>query len=514
MAFAGVISDLFNCGRPRRPQTRDGSKSGEDATRMVAVTQDGAGFDIPPTAAAVPSDTRLHAVPEDEELPRPTSVESKAPFNSRPSTRRASIEAIPADSIQHAPTEEPRSRTKRSESSDTNTKAKASIGKQVEQRFLVTIDTPASSNAPAKLSLDHVEASVVEVAPIEKKPVVEPQLVQETVTARLETPPKLAEEPPSVTVDVSTAQLPETEPIVQPQEASPVIAPAALEETVVPMPQPASTQLLDLPTEIRKLIYRHMVEEKPIRMCRHDDPALARSEPTPPPPQKRLFYSLTQVCRQLRTEFLPLYEARTEYIIDLWTQRTHLTNIGALRGKVAIDIDAACFDMQPIDILPLIRYLARTRKAGCRFASTEGVVFHSIESIVVQLNKLLPSTTGTNSAWLAAANGPMKRVDLHLFPHEDIRQYYRFRGAEPMLRIVYPSAVIEPWMKQSHKCGAEYEAYLNKTGLDILDMHIVVGHASRRTTNQGRMPLDWRLSYVGSRLSVEQAVRISGTWTR
>jgi hypothetical protein len=248
MAFAGVISDLFNCGRPRRPQTRDGSKSGEDATRMVAVTQDGAGFDIPTTAAAAPSDARLHAVPEDEELTRPTSVESKAPFNSRPSTRRASIEAVPADSIQHAPTEESHSRTKRSESSDTNTKAKASIGKQVEQRFLVTIDTPASSNATAKLSLDHVEASVVKVAPVKKEPVVEPQLVQETVAARIETPTRLAEEPPSVTVDVSNARLPETEPIVQLQEASPVIAPATVEETIVPMSQPASTQLLDLPT--------------------------------------------------------------------------------------------------------------------------------------------------------------------------------------------------------------------------------------------------------------------------
>jgi len=253
MAFAGVISDLFNCGRPRRPQTRNGSISGEDATRMVAVTQN-AGLDMPTTAAAAPSDARLHAVPEDEELPRPTSVESKAPFNSRPSTRRASIEANPADNIQDAPAEEPRSRTKRSESSDTNTKAKASIGKQVEQRFLVTIDTPASSNAPTKLSLDHVEASVVEVAPIEKEPVVEPQLAQETqktqesMPARTETPTQLSEEPPSATADVSTAESPEAEPVVQLQEASPVIAPAVVEETVLPMSQPASTQLLDLPT--------------------------------------------------------------------------------------------------------------------------------------------------------------------------------------------------------------------------------------------------------------------------
>jgi hypothetical protein len=268
------------------------------------------------------------------------------------------------------------------------------------------------------------------------------------------------------------------------------------------------------PAEIRGFIYERMAEENPIRVCRHDDPALKRTEAEAPPTQKRQFYNLTQVCRTLRKEFLPVYEARTEYIIDLWTQRANLPDIGSLKGKVAIDIDAACFDMQPIDILPLIRYLARTRKSGCRFASTEGVVFRSIEAIVVQLNKLLPSSDGSSNNWLAAVNGPMKRVDLHLFPHEDIRQYYRFRGAEPMLRIVYPSAATEAWMKQSHKCGAEYEAYLQKSGLDVLEMHVVVGHASRRTTNEGRMPLNWRLSYVGSRLSIDQAARISGTWTR
>lgn len=207
-----------------------------------------------------------------------------------------------------------------------------------------------------------------------------------------------------------------------------------------------------------------------------------------------------------------MYAERTEYIIDLWAQKANLTDLDTLKGRIAMDIDAACFDMEPIDLLPLIRYLARTRRTNCRFASTEGVVFRSIESIVQQLNKLLPSTV--NKSWLAAVNGPMKRIDLHLFPHEDIRQYYRFRGAEPMLRIVYPSSAIEDWMKQSHKSGGEYELYLEKTGLNVLEMHIVVGHASRRTTNEGRLPLDWRLSYVGSRLSIDQAARISGTWTR
>jgi len=245
-------------------------------------------------------------------------------------------------------------------------------------------------------------------------------------------------------------------------------------------------------------------------MCRHDDPALAEKETLS---SKRQYYNLTKVSRQLRKEFLPVYERKTEYVIDLWAQRTHLADLNTLKGRVAMDIDAACFDMAPIDLLPLIRYLARTGRANCRFASTEGVVFRSIETIVDQLNKLLPSPTCAPN-WLAAVNGPMKRIDLHLFPHEDVRNYYRFRGAEPMVRIVYPSAATEAWMKQSHKSGGEYEAYLAKTGLDALDMHVVVGHASRRTTNADRLPLDWRLSYVGSRLSLDQAVRISGTFAR
>jgi hypothetical protein len=254
-----------------------------------------------------------------------------------------------------------------------------------------------------------------------------------------------------------------------------------------------------------------MTEDTPIRMIRHDDPALSRSSDLSP---KRQFHSLTQTCHLLRSEFLPLYSARTEYIIDLWTQRANLPDISFLKGRVSIDIDAACFDMQPIDLLPLIRFLSRSKKEGVRFASTEGVVFRSIESIVEQLNTLLPSPSGSNAHWLQAVNGPMKRVDLHLFPHEDIRAYYRFRGAEPMLRIVYPARVTQEWMKQSHKVGDEYENYLKESGLEKLEMHVVVGHASRRKINEGRMPLDWRLSYVGSRLSMDQAVRISGQYSR
>jgi hypothetical protein len=252
------------------------------------------------------------------------------------------------------------------------------------------------------------------------------------------------------------------------------------------------------------MIYERMNEETPIRMCRHDDPALVQAEDEAPRVPKRQFYSLTQVCHQLREEFLPLYARKMEYVIDLWTQKKHLDKVDALKGQLSMDIDAACFDMEPIDLLPLIRRLALTRRFDCRFASTEGVVFRSIAEIVGELNKLLPGPSADNKNWLEVVNGPMKRIDLHLFPHDDIRQYYRFRGAEPLLRIVYPSAASEDWMKRSSKSDG-YEAYLAKTGLDAFEMHVVVGHASRRTTNEGRLPLDWRMSLQLARLSVDKS---------
>jgi hypothetical protein len=45
--------------------------------------------------------------------------------------------------------------------------------------------------------------------------------------------------------------------------------------------------------------------------------------------------------------------------------------------------------------------------------------------------------------------------------------------------------------------------------LDKFEMHVVVGHASRRTTNEGRLPLDWRMSYQLSRHSIDRAPRMS-----
>ncbi|OAL00851.1 hypothetical protein IQ06DRAFT_335287 [Phaeosphaeriaceae sp. SRC1lsM3a] len=574
MAFTGAISGLFSCGRARKPQTREeleaaaAGTGGEGDTMRLDPEFPNSRIDATTTNVTDKEHNEHNSAPP--QLSAPRFSEELFPF--------AAVHPVPAvpapapseptsPKLEHVPEERPQRNAERRQSSDVASKPAKG---QIEHRILVTAAAKHDTkDAASELKVDHVETSFTNPAPVTKAPEatpvvpqesreVEPQVVEKVEEDVPAPPVEVLEEPsqvmplasapepempaPTVAIDEEASAIkalevqvpePSTEEVQLPV-AEPASAPAPVphetttvvptqdveveeKPTVVEMAEKPSSRtaptLLTLPLEVRKVIYAHMTEDAPIRMCRHDDPALAESKKTESSLPARQFYNLTQVCHQLRNEFLPIYRQQAKYIIDLWTQRTTLTKIDALKGDVAMDIDAACFDMQPIDLLPLIRYLARSGRTDCRFASTEGVVFKSIESTVEQLNKLLPSQR-KNDAWLAAVNGPMKRVDLHLFPHDDIRQYYRFRGAEPMLRIVYPSAVIESWMKQSHNTGAEYEEYLHKFGLSDLEMHVVVGHASRRKTNEGRMPLDWRLSYVGSRLSLDQAVRISGTFSR
>jgi hypothetical protein len=412
-------------------------------------------------------------------------------------------------------------------------KSKSNAGWMVEQRVLVTATSATKQDvsfAPEqepepeleqKQEHAHARTPPVRCATPEQEPwnstpvaptQVQPEVCDTVVAAsvRCATPePETRAATPEQQPEQSTPPVQEVTPEVAfVASTSPGLELDDVVEDVSPPKKAAPVCLLDLPPEIRNRIYERMSEEVPIRMCRHDDPALVQREGEPAPVARRQYYNLTQVCQQIREEFLPIYAKQVHYIIDLWSQKSNLAKVDSLKGQVSLDIDAACFDMEPIDLLPLIRCLVRTHRTDCRFASTEGVVFRSISEIVGELNKLLPNPANDNQNWLTAVNGPMKRIDLHLFPHDDIRQYYRFRGAEPLLRVVYPSAVSEEWMKRASKSEG-YEAYLEKTGLDKFEMHVVIGHASRRTTNEGRLPLDWRMSYQLSRHSIDRAPRMS-----
>ncbi|RMZ67612.1 hypothetical protein GMOD_00001563 [Pyrenophora seminiperda CCB06] len=535
----GVIADLFSCGRSRRSTNARDLETAElhvtnDATTTPQLELSHIEHE---TAASAPEDkTTTDTVVNDFQAP---TGSDRNPSPVQPSVRQ-----------QHGGSGRSASRdSKKVDLSVHHEKGKLSGGWMIEQRVLVTA-TPSRKVTPA-LELETEEEKEETTSPLVRCATPEEEPWNATVRRAVTPEPQAEmvrcatpeEEPWNAIVRHASPEpekaasirspTPEPESVQDIRSATPEaesqqislpvqeeVAPVSVSEHVrsaTPEPQVEAVQveeveeiqvtkkiaavsLLDLPPEVRNRIYEVMNEDQPIRMCRHDDPALTLRDNEAAPLPKRQFYSLTQVCHQLRTEFLPIYAAKTHYIIDLWSQKSQLSNIDALQAHVSMDIDAACFDMEPIDLLPLIRTLVRKSRTDTRFTSTEGVVFRSIAEMVHELNKLLPKPDGSTKPWLNAVNGPLKRVDLHLFPHDDIRQYYRFRGAEPLLRVVYPSAASEEWMKRASKSEG-YERYLKMTGLDGFAMHVVVGHASRRTTNEGRLPLDWRMSCQLSRLS-------------
>jgi hypothetical protein len=190
MAFVGAISDLFNCGRPRRPQTRDelrdgaNTNSGDDTTRADPVPDiriDASHSNNPDKTAAAPSDTipqlflgnsfshigsldGRDSIDGRQPTVRP-STDAVRSLEGRPSIVRPSTDAVRSiHSLQYVPEE---MRARRNESNDE--KSKSGSGWQVEKQFLVTTNTPDPSSATPKLSLDIAESSVVDLTPAVKR---------------------------------------------------------------------------------------------------------------------------------------------------------------------------------------------------------------------------------------------------------------------------------------------------------------------------------------------------------
>jgi hypothetical protein len=282
MAFVGAISDLFSCGKPRRPQTRDGANPGADVTRTDATPNDAR--NKTPVDTAAPHLATLPPVQEDSFL-QLESLGSNGPGDSLPQSiyepTAAQAPRQPEEAHAESP-EVPQSRTRRFESS--NEKAKTSSGWQVEQRILVTTNAADTSDAPFKPSLDLIEASVVDVTPVVKAQHVTPtqpvkkeeakvEKVEEVVTPQAVAKPEVAvekEEPrvdeveqavtpqtviePKVVEHVSST--PEAAVVSQSKEASPI--PVSEEVSCVPVPKEAESikqqpiptapkQFLDLP---------------------------------------------------------------------------------------------------------------------------------------------------------------------------------------------------------------------------------------------------------------------------
>ncbi|KAI8931003.1 hypothetical protein NX059_012014 [Plenodomus lindquistii] len=141
--------------------------------------------------------------------------------------------------------------------------------------------------------------------------------------------------------------------------------------------------LLKLPGEIRNHIYDYAVEGDGPIILRHHDPTIylqrkyiSRWDLSPSyhckecehgeslrPFNWRAYYGLTQVCRQIRSEFLPLHRTRTRVHIYQTEFRKYLDMLLELSGgqvrNVAGNVvlratDCARLRLPPLDLLPLI----------------------------------------------------------------------------------------------------------------------------------------------------------------
>ncbi|XPS72762.1 hypothetical protein M3J09_004922 [Ascochyta lentis] len=131
--------------------------------------------------------------------------------------------------------------------------------------------------------------------------------------------------------------------------------------------------LLDLPGEIRNRIYKFAVEKQPIFLSHITSKPLEelskdRSE------HCQQFFGLTQVCRQIRSEYLPLYRSRTKVTcralphnvydyIDTFLKRSGVKDEDVV-GDLIIDFKAG--RLQSINIKPLLQLSKKAKHFSVR----------------------------------------------------------------------------------------------------------------------------------------------------
>ncbi|KAF2030274.1 hypothetical protein EK21DRAFT_112191 [Setomelanomma holmii] len=144
-------------------------------------------------------------------------------------------------------------------------------------------------------------------------------------------------------------------------------APQSLEDATV---RPDALQLLTLPGEIRNHVYTFACDHNEVKLTRSPS-CKVQENPQEELSEGRQFYNLTQVCRQIRTEFLPIYrhtsKVRLQYI-DLPAYLKdcviHPSDEAASIGNITFDVfsDGEMSDNEDyrpvadgkIDILPVM----------------------------------------------------------------------------------------------------------------------------------------------------------------
>lgn len=121
-------------------------------------------------------------------------------------------------------------------------------------------------------------------------------------------------------------------------------------------------------------------------------------------PQTSGYRGLTQLCRQVRQEFLPIYQTRTVYVeIDVYDVNRfvdtfyHLDDLQSLvhcRGSIEISLDreeneAHLGSSDHVDLLPLLRLLIMAPYLHARLVATTYILDGGVPEFIHDLGTLL-----------------------------------------------------------------------------------------------------------------------------
>jgi hypothetical protein len=135
-------------------------------------------------------------------------------------------------------------------------------------------------------------------------------------------------------------------------------------------------QLLIRSTELRNYIYKYAAEQsisvKLVHRPGHSTDNIDYAE------QDRKLLGLTQTCRQIRAEFLPVYLEKTtiaffylqvDQYVSTFVDPQDGTYEDAVGSVLLLSVNAAC---PSVDILPLIKLIARAPRFTARFTKNSG----------------------------------------------------------------------------------------------------------------------------------------------
>ncbi|KAF2023368.1 hypothetical protein EK21DRAFT_118842 [Setomelanomma holmii] len=266
--------------------------------------------------------------------------------------------------------------------------------------------------------------------------------------------------------------------------------------------------LLDLPGEIRNRIYDAAVGGENTQ-CKLSPPEAANANPddetSSGDPEKRQLYAfldrawlgLTQTCRQLRIEFLPIYFANLDIMIDYWNVYDYLATF-IFQGKLnedpttkeyTLSLSSSHNEISPsINIAPLLR----TYKKSPGFKLNFGEDHRYSYDVQCVLNR-------DNTAWWEYMLKAISRIHYHAnlsFSYMDTLVKPEF--AEGWMSSGYSDLIFTAYILENYEeCDAEVnrrrdnyqeycKAWAESFGFDDMEEEFVVVVDPGDCSNEGQ----------------------------